>query len=169
MYFVKEDPIESERRIRALLAYKFMPEAFLAASFSIEKTLYRTFRQMVISTGFSSIQADQLLKNLKGLETIKKNWHLFDPLRAKLDSILDEEIRQAINKAQQMRNKVVHGVEHYSEKQYQQMTSALLNCQKKIRKAFQERYQYDGWTKMRGRRKSQLHVDPYVKIPVKGT
>ena len=163
-YFVKEDPIESDRRIQALLAYKFMAEAFLAASFSIEKTLFRTFRQLAISAGFSSNQADQLLKNIQGLEKIKKNWHCFDPHHARLDSILDKEVRKTISEAQAMRNKVVHGIEHYSEMQYHQMTDALLSCEKTIRECFQKRYQYDGWTRMRGRKKSKLHTDPYVKV-----
>ena len=71
MYPVKLGYKDAVKRVHTLIENGHDAEALLTAMFTAEKTLYRTLRQLVISSGFPSTQADVLMGKFKGIESIK--------------------------------------------------------------------------------------------------
>lgn len=164
MYPVKLGYPEAVKRVRALLRNGHDAEALLTAMFTVEKTLYRTLRQLVISAGFPSTQADVLMGRSKGIENIKQVWSCFDPKHEPLSKFVAQATLKSIADAQTMRNKLVHGTAVYSSAQCQTVANDVLVALDDLRTALHQRYGCDGWATMKRRIKSTLHSDPRVTI-----
>lgn len=164
MYPVKFGYNDAVKRVCALIKNGHVAEALLTAMFTVEKTLYRTLRQLVISSGFPSTQADVLMGKFKGIENIKSVWSCFDPKHQKLSDFIKPSTLKSIADAQTMRNKLVHGIAVYSQTNCQVTANDVLTALDDLRNTLDQRYGFDGWSAMKRRIKSTLHADPRVKI-----
>lgn len=151
-------------RIDALLQNGHDAEALVTSIFTVEKTLRRTLRQLVVSAGFPSTIADKIVGNLRGLEAVKNAWELYDPKHRKLTDLLSAVDWRVFKEAAEMRNKLVHGEKVYAlticKKTAQDVLTSLANAKNSL----DSEYKYSGWTKALSRRTSRLHVDPKVRI-----
>lgn len=164
MYPVKLGFDEAVKHINLLILNGHYAEALLTSVFTCEKTCYRTLRQLVISSGFASVQADKLMRKFRGFEIIKDVWECFDPRHEGLSAFIPKVTLKKIHFAQEMRNKLVHGTRVYSLEKCQVMTTEMLGEIELVRKAFEIRYGYDGWSRVKARKRSKLHTDPRVAI-----
>jgi len=163
MYPVKLGYEEAISRINGLVKNDFVTEAFVTTVFTLEKTFYRVFRQLVISAGFKSTQATVLLKIFKGIEAMKTYWECFDLNHEKLSNILGQNNIRIINEAQKMRNDLVHGKRVYKDDICLEKTNELLAVLDNVRIVFQNKYNFDGWSKIKGRKVSTLHIKRPLK------
>lgn len=163
MYPVKFGYNDAVKRVRALIKNGHHAEALLTAMFTVEKTLYRTLRQLVVSSGFPSTQADVLMGKFKGIENIKSVWSCFDPKHKKLSDFTKQGTLKSIADAQTMRNKLVHGIAVYSQANCQAAANDVLTALDDLRNTLDHRYGFDGWSTMTRRIKSTLHADPRIK------
>lgn len=154
---------EAVVRIELLLKNGHYAEALVTSMFTVEKTLRRTLRQIVVSAGFTSKQADKIINNLRGLAAIKSNWELYEPNNMKLTELLPAENWKRLQDVSVMRNKMVHGERTYNLEVCERETIEVLKVLDQLKKDFDELYGYSGWTPYAKRRKSQLHKDPKVK------
>jgi hypothetical protein len=150
-------------RLESLLKYEFFSESLVTTVFTVEKTLLRTLRQLIISTGFSSNITNLMLKTIRGLEAIKKNWEFFDPAHRKLTEIIPERDWEIIKNNSEIRNNLVHGSRTYKSELCKNQTIELIQTLKNVKNIFESEYGYSGWTNISKRNKSVLHVDPKVK------
>ena len=162
MYPVKLGYTDAVLRVRALIQNGHDAEALLTAMFTTEKTLYRTLRQLVISSGFPSTQADVLMGRFKGIENIKSVWSCFDPRHKKLSDFVAQGTWKSIADAQTMRNQLVHGVAVFSPADCQVVANDVLTALDDLRGTLDKRYGFDGWSAIKRRIKSTLHADPRV-------
>ena len=88
MYPVKIGYAGAIGRIGALTANGHHAEALVTTTFTVEKTLRRTLRQLVVSAGFPSQIADKVVGSLRGLEAIKGAWEIYDPRHRKLTELV---------------------------------------------------------------------------------
>ena len=163
MYPVSLGYPEAVKRVRTLLKNGHDAEAMLTSVFTLEKTLYRTLRQLVVSAGFPSVQADHLMAKFRGIENIKQIWACFDPQNEGLQSFLPKATLLAITAAQTKRNSLVHGKAVFKLADCRQATEEVLQALEEVRTLMDERYGFDGWSKMTRRIKNKLHADPRVK------
>jgi hypothetical protein len=167
MYPVRLGYDKAVKRIRRLIGNGHHAEALVTSVFTIEKTLRRVLRALIVSAGFSSVQADLLMTKFDGLNKIKEIWECFDPNNRKLSGFLAPTTLQAIAEIQRKRNDLVHGSRVFGLNHCRREAERALTALSDLRKTFEKRYGYDGWSKIRVRTKSTLHTDPRVKI-VKG-
>ena len=151
-------------RVNKLLRNGHDAEAFVTAVFTIEKTFYRVLKQLVISAGFPSAQAEVLLQGSRGFENIKRVWECFDPRHERLPVFLKPKHLQLIFEAQTMRNDLVHGKKVFGLSKCREKAKELLTVLAEVRKVFQRRYGFDGWSKIKRRATSTLHSDPRVRV-----
>lgn len=163
MYPVSLGYPEAVKRVRALLKNGHDAEAMLTSVFTLEKTLYRTLRQLVVSAGFPSVHADQLMSKFRGIENIKQVWPCFDPKNEDLGAFIPKATLQTIQAAQKKRNELVHGKNVFKLAECRQTAEDVLAAMDEVRKLLDARYGFDGWSKMKRRIKSTLHADPRVK------
>ena len=140
------------------------PEALVTSMFTVEKTLRRTLRQIVVSAGFASKQADKLVGNLKGLDALKNSWELYEPNNKKLTEIIPPEDWKQFKEAATMRNKMIHGERVYELETCEKEAIKVLTALDKLKITFDTLYGYSGWETFSKRIKTQLHSDPKVKI-----
>lgn len=164
MYPVRLGYSTAVLRINQLITNGHDAEALLASVFAAEKTLRRTLRQLIISTGFTSALADMIIRNIKGLDAIKSAWELYDPKHRKLTELITPADWKIFKDAAGMRNKLVHGERVYSLATCRQSTMDVLLALDNVKKYFDVEYEYSGWTTAQARRISQLHQDPKVRI-----
>lgn len=88
MYPVRLGYDSAVKRIRKLMKNDHHPEALVTSMFTVEKTLRRTLRQIVVSAGFASKYADKIVGNLRGLDALKKAWEIYEPSNVQLSSII---------------------------------------------------------------------------------
>jgi hypothetical protein len=164
MYPVKLGFNAAVKRVNSLIANGHQAEALLTSVFTCEKTCFRTLRQLVVSSGFASVQADKLMKKFRGFENIKDVWECFDPKHEKLSMFIPKKSLDKIKAAQEMRNDLVHGKRVYGLAVCEAMARDVLLELEVVRKAFENRYGYDGWSTVKSRKRSKLHTDPRVTI-----
>lgn len=75
MYPVRLGIDVAKNRINSLIENGHQAEALLTAVFTFEKTLHRTLKQLIVSSGFRSKDANQLIKIYKVL-TVKRKYGL---------------------------------------------------------------------------------------------
>lgn len=135
-------------------------EALVTTAFTVEKTLRRTLRQIVVSAGFRSTIADKIVKDLRGLDAIKKAWELYEPKHRTLPAIVGDDDWKIFQRAATMRNKLVHGVRVYKLADCQQQATDALTALDRLKATFDREYHYSGWDRLTVRKKSRLHVAP---------
>jgi hypothetical protein len=162
MYPVKLGYSTATTRIGNLLNNGHDAEALVTTAFTVEKTLRRTLRQLVVSSGFTSTAADRLVGNLRGLEAVKNSWDIYDPLHRKLTDLLAQPDWKLFKNSAEMRNKMVHGERVYDLAVCKKQAQETLMALDRVKIFFDKEYGYSGWTTTSKRLKSRLHVDPKV-------
>jgi len=151
------------QRMQAMSANGHHAEALVAVAFTVEKTLRRTLRQLVVSAGFPSTLAEKLVNNLRGLDAIKKAWEFYDPRNRPLLQVVNQADWDVFKTIASMRNDLVHGVKVYKLQTCATETAAGLASLDNLKTALDIEYGYSGWTRGRVRRNTKLHADPAVK------
>ncbi len=151
-------------RIQSLPDSGFSSEALVTSVFTAEKTLRRTLRQLMVSSGFISTHADAQLKQLRGLQAVGDAWRFYDPQHSKLPQVIGNPDWQVFTTGADMRNKLIHGTRVYKSSECVQQTQAMLAALQRVKRALDKRYRYSGWTPHTKRTKSALHADPRVRI-----
>jgi len=151
-------------RIQSLLDSNFTSEALVTSVFTAEKTLRRTLRQLMVSSGFISTHADALLKQLRGLHAVGDAWRFCDPQHSKLPQIIGNADWQVLTTCADMRNRLIHGTRVYPSGLCADQTRVLLKTLRRVKRALDKRYHYSGWAPHRKRMKSTLHADPHVPL-----
>ncbi|MBU0579809.1 MAG: hypothetical protein KKA19_01415 [Candidatus Margulisbacteria bacterium] len=151
-------------RINNLLNNGHFAEALVATTVTIEKTIRRTLRQIIVSAGFKSKDAERLINEYRGLESIKKHWDIFDPRNRSLISVIGNSNWQIIKSGADMRNKLVHGIRVYDLAECETQARNLLQVLDHMKDSFDQIYDYSGWEKLKVRRKSTLHNKPLVNV-----
>jgi len=164
MYPVKLGIEEAKSRINTLIKNGHHAEALLTSIFTFEKTIHRTLKQLIISSGFINKDANKLLKRLQGFNSQKEIWSCFDPNGKTLPEIISSSQWQYIQPAIKMRNSLVHGSRTYNLDKCKEMTENILNLINDTINTFNDEYNYNGWKTIKVRRKSTLHSDPKVNI-----
>jgi hypothetical protein len=168
MYPVRLGYDSATQRIERLMEHGHHSEALVTSVFTVEKTLRRTLRQIVVSAGFASRYADKIVDNLRGLEALKEAWELYEPNRAKLTEIVPVGDWTIFKDAAEMRNKMVHGKRVYGLETCRIETKKVLDGLARLKMIFDQRYGYSGWKTLKGRIKSRLHEDPKVETAWQG-
>lgn len=152
------------KRINKLTANGHHAESLVTTVFTVEKTLRRTLRQIIISSGFSSKYSDKVMKLFKGIDSLMQSWEIFDPKHRKLAEIISSDDYRNIKEVSQKRNKIIHGQQVFTKELCRTETQNTLKVLDNIKKRFDIEYGYSGWTSAKSRRISRLHIDPKVKI-----
>ena len=152
MYPVRLGYDEAVKRIRALIRNGHHAEALVTSVFTIEKTLRRVLRALVVSAGFPSVQATLLMKKFDGLNKIKEVWECFDPANKKLSDFVAQPTLQAVAEIQGKRNALVHGTRVFSLDECKREAKRALKALDDLRQALLGRYGYDGWSKIKPRK-----------------
>jgi len=164
MYPVRLGFDTAKKRIKKLQQNAHHAEALLTSVFTFEKIIHRTLKQLVVSSGFRSKDAERLLKQLQGFKKQKEIWQCFDPQNRNLPEIIGNAHWQHISKAVEMRNNLVHGKRAYSLEECRTAAGNILDLLDQTVSAFSNAYGYDGWADVSKRYKPKLHTDPRVKI-----
>lgn len=152
----------AKQRINALLANGHDAEALVTTAFTIEKTLRRTLRQIIVSAGFWSTVADKIVSNHGGLKRLKEAWELYDPAHRPLTSIIAAADWNIFQTTATMRNKMVHGERVYALADCQRQANDALAALDRAKAALDAEYGYSGWASHSPRRTSHLHQDPKI-------
>lgn len=164
MYPIRLGYEKAVSRVNKLMKNGHHAEGFVTTVFTLEKTFYRVLKQLVVSAGFPSTQAEVLLQGFRGFENIKRVWECFDPRHERLSVFLSARQLHVIAEAQTMRNNLVHGKKVYGLPKCNKKARELLTILAEVRKTFRRRYSFDGWSKIKRRTKSYLHRDSRVKV-----
>jgi hypothetical protein len=164
MYPVTLGYDEAKKRIESLLRDGYCSEALVTAVFTVEKMFRRTLRQMIVSAGFTSKAADQLINSANGLHALKKQWFIYEPNHRTLVEIIGNTTWQQIEALATMRNKLIHGVRVYEPEECKEKAENLIFLLDNIKQVLDEIYGYSGWERLSIRKKSKLHIDPKIKI-----
>ena len=151
-------------RIKRLRKNSHHAEALVTSMFTVEKTLRRTLRQIVVSAGFTSGIADKIIGKLRGLDAIKNAWELYEPHNKKLTEIISQQDWNTFKKAAEMRNKMTHGERVYNLDKCKNMTDDILSALERLKHLFDRIYEYSGWSALSKRIQARLHTDPKVRI-----
>jgi hypothetical protein len=138
-------------------------ESFVLTMFLVEKIIRRVFLQLIISAGYPTENAKEIVNNIRGLDALKNSWKLYDPQFRSLTDILPAATWQIIQESATLRNKLIHGAEHQSQKVYRQKGEELFDALGGIRTAFDNAYSYSGWKGLKLRTSTTLHTDPKVQ------
>ncbi|GAB2627847.1 hypothetical protein GCM10027191_25980 [Novilysobacter erysipheiresistens] len=166
MYPIRLGYSTAKERIARLLENGHHAEALVTTVFTVEKTMRRTLRQLVVSAGFTSTIADRIIRNLRGLDAVKNNWDIYDPAHRKLTDLLPQTDWKLFKDSAEMRNKMVHGERVYDLVVCKQQAETTLNALDRTKDSFDREYGYSGWTTTSKRLKSRLHIDPKVQAMV---
>ena len=164
MYPVRLGIDKAISRIKRLIKNGHHAEALLTSVFTFEKTIHRTLKQLIVSSGFRNADSDKLLKQLQGFNKQKEIWACFDPEGRSLPEIIGNNHWQHIGAAVTMRNNLVHGARAYKLEDCKRTAENILDLIDQTITSFNTEYGYDGWSTVSIRRKSTLHSDPKVKI-----
>jgi hypothetical protein len=162
MYSVRLGYNEAVKRIKRLRKNGHHAESLVTSVFTIEKTLRRVLRALVVSAGFPSVQATILMKKFDGLNKMKEVWECFDPDNRKLSDFVAPSTLQAIAETQGKRNDLVHGSRVYGVAECEREAGRALQALDDLRQTFRQEYGYDGWSKLKVRKTSTLHADQRV-------
>lgn len=164
MYPVRLGYDEAVKRIKKLMRNGHHSEALVSSVFTIEKTLRRTLREIVVSAGFASKQADKIVSGCRGLDSLKNSWEIYEPNNRKLVDLISKTDWQQIRKSTTMRNKMVHGERVYELATCNTEATATLVALDRLKNEFDSVYGYSGWSTLSKRIKHRLHADPKVKL-----
>lgn len=163
MYSVKLGYPAALKRINMLATKGFHAESLVTSVFTVEKTMRRTLRQLIVSAGFKSVIANKIIKKLNGIYQVCDAWELYDPLHRKITAVVPNDSIRIIKEASQKRNKMIHGEKVFKSEICEEETKKVLKALDEIKTHFDLSYGYSGWTNVSIRRKSALHLDPKIK------
>jgi hypothetical protein len=149
-------------RVESLLKKSYNSEALVTSAFTVEKTLRRTLKQLVVSAGFISKHATEIVRNIRGLQEIGHQWHLYDPQHRTLVAVIGNSDWQIFTEAAKMRNDMIHGKSVYTSVMCIKHAKAVLAALERMKAKFDQEYGYSGWTANSVRKKSTLHLDRRV-------
>src|SRR6266571_2036592 len=135
MYSVKLGFDAAIERIESLLEANFNSEALVTSVFTAEKTLRRTLRQLMVSSGFISAHAVAQLKQLRGLHAVAQAWRYYDPRHTTLPQVIGNQDWQVFTTGADMRNKLIHGTRVYTSAACVDQTKAILDALKRAKRA----------------------------------
>lgn len=164
MYPVRLGYSTAVARVKKLLGNGHHAEALVTAVFTVEKTLRRTLRQLVVSAGFSSSMADKIVSGLRGLDAVKENWVLYDPKNRKITALIPDAEWKTFKHCAGMRNKLIHGERVYGLDECERCAKDALIALDKAKNILDGEYGYSGWTTASKRIKPKLHLYPRVRI-----
>jgi len=159
MYPVKLGFEEAINRIQKLLKNEHYAESLVTSTFTIEKTLRRTLKLLIISAGFKSKIADKMIKNIRGFEAINNSWEFYDPDHKKLTEIISPEDWKVIKDNSKMRNYLIHGIRVYDRMKCKIETEKNITTLYNLKKCLENNYGYSGWSPISIRKVSRLHID----------
>lgn len=162
MYPVKLGFEEATRRARGLLSNGHDAEALVSAVFTIEKTLRRSLRFVIVARGFTSSQADGII-NRAGLQEVRRLWGIFAPEEAAYDQLLSVQQRHSLDKLATMRNRLVHGQRAYKLSECRSSAQQALSLLSDLRGNLLRTLGADGWSRLPVRRKPSLQWMPPKK------
>lgn len=165
MYPVSIGYAGAVQRITDLTNNGHHAEALVTTAFTVEKTLRRTLRHLAVSAGFRSTMAEKIVKDLRGLDAIKKAWEFYDPTHRNLPAIVGNAEWQAFQGAATMRNKLIHGERVYKLAECQTQAADALAALNRAKAVLDREYGYSGWERLKVRKKSRLHIDPVHQWP----
>ncbi len=154
----------AKSRIEALLENGHCAEALLTTVFTFEKVIHRTLKQLIVSSGFRNADAEMLMKHFQGFRKQAEIWSCFDPSGQKVVDVISSKNWQFVHDAVKMRNQLVHGARVYDLEACSLMARNILALLDDTVKSFNEKYGFDGWSKVSVRRRSNLHTDPKVVL-----
>lgn len=154
----------AKQRIGDLMKNGHHAEALVTTTFTVEKTLRRTLRHVVVSCGFQSTIAAKIVDGLRGLDAIKRAWELYDPRHRALPAIVGNDWI-TIKETVEMRNKLVHGERVYDLAHCRQQATVAMAALDRLKTTLDAEYGYSGWERLRVRRASRLHIDPVSAWP----
>jgi hypothetical protein len=167
MYPISAGVEDATNRINRLLKDGYHSEALVTSVFTVEKTMRRVLRQLVVSAGFNSNQANRYMKKLSGINSVKEHWEFFDPDHRKLPDIIgqDDWRKMASEKTgfSYMRNQLIHGIRTYNLSECEAGAKEVILVLQRLVVVFNQTYGYDGWSRATQRKFSRLHADPKVK------
>ncbi len=151
-------------RIHSLIEHGHQAEALVTSMFTVEKTLRRTLRQLIVSAGFTSPIANIIIARLRGLTAIQDAWKLYDPQNEQITDFVSSSDWQTFKYCAEMRNKLVHGERVYDLVDCKKRSQEIVHALTRLKGLLDQRYGYSGWTSGSRRVQSRLHVDPKVTI-----
>lgn len=164
MYPVTLGYDEAKKRIESLIRDGYCSEALVTAVFTAEKMLRRTLRQIIVSAGFTSKAAEQLIDLARGLTALKEQWCIYEPNHRTLVEVIGNQEWQQICTLAKKRNKLIHGLRVYEADYCQEQTEKFLFTLDVVKQKLDLTYGYSGWERLSSRKKSKLHIDPKIKI-----
>ena len=164
MYPVTLGYDEAKKRIESLLRDGYCSEALVTAVFTVEKMFRRTLRQIIVSAGFTSKAANDLIRSANGLTALKERWSIYEPNHKTLVEIIGNKDWEKVKELSKIRNELIHGVRVYEEEECKEKAEKLLSALDNIKQILDETYGYSGWERLSVRKKSKLHIDPKIKI-----
>lgn len=165
MYPVRLGYVTAKKRINDLISHGHHAEALVTTAFTIEKTLRRTLRHIVVSCGFQSKMAEKIVEGLRGLDAIKRAWELYDPHHRSLPIVVGNNDWATFHETASMRNKLVHGERVYDLAHCQRQANDALAALDRLKATLDTVYGYSGWERLRVRKISRLHTDPISGWP----
>ncbi len=167
MYPVKLGFEGAKERINKLLENNHYAESLVTSVFTAEKTVRRTLRQLIVSSGFKSTIANKIISRLSGIYQLVEAWEIYDPQHRKLTKIVKSNDIEIIKLAAQKRNKLIHGEQVFKLELCKEETLKVIRALDNIKNCFDEEYGYSGWTNISTRKISMLHKDPKIKETIK--
>lgn len=164
MYPVTLGYDEAKKRIESLIRDGYCSEALVTAVFTAEKMLRRTLRQIIVSAGFTSKSAEQLMSLTRGLTALKEQWLIYEPHQRTLVEVIGNQEWQQICTLAKMRNKLIHGIRVYEAEYCQEQAEKFLFTLDIVKEKLEAAYSYNGWERLAARKKSKLHIDPKIKV-----
>lgn len=164
MYPVRLGYSAAVGRVKKLLRNGHDAEALVTAVFTVEKTLRRTLRQLIVSAGFASSMSDKVVGSLRGLDAVKENWVLYDPKNRRLTDLISSADWRTFKDCAGMRNKLIHGERVYGLAECKRCAENALAALDSVKNLLDGEYGYSGWTTASKRIKSKLHLDPRVRV-----
>lgn len=163
MYPIRLGYETAKKRKDKLVKNGHHSESLVTSVFTAEKTIRRTLRQLIVSTGFKSVIANKIIGRYNGVFQLIDAWELYDPQHRKLTAVVSAADIQTIKDAAQKRNKLIHGEQVFKLDLCKDETKKVLTALDKIKKQFDQEYGYSGWTNISVRKTSVLHTDPKLK------
>ncbi|SHM83191.1 hypothetical protein [Polaribacter sp. KT 15] len=145
MYSIKLGYDKALERINSLIDNGHHSESLVTSVFTVEKTIRRTFKQLIVTQGFKRTMADKIVKQSNGLNKLIDNWEIYAPKNRKFSDLIENDDIKIIKEAATMRNKLIHGEKVFSLEICKQETEKVLKSLERIKNCFEKEYAYSGW------------------------
>lgn len=155
MYPVRLGFGKALKRIRALIKNGHHAEALVTSVFTLEKTMRRTMKIILLRRGFSVKEAERLIDR-KTFGELREMWNLFEKDHRTLPALIGDSNWQAVPRAVEMRNKLVHGAKVFKLADCKNRAELVLNAIRVLRERAIAEYGLDPWQQITGWRRRGL-------------